>query len=98
MSSRTQRVPDTATLERTVERYVTEQGYTVTDSNAARVTLKESGLGSIWWHILLLLTTAGFGNALYVVYTLIKRDVVTIRVDESLPREAGAYGAGGETA
>ena len=81
--SREQMVADRAALEDKVEEYV-NKGYKVKSKSDTEAQCVESGFGSIWWHLLFLFTTAGFGNLIYAIYKRISADKVFVRIDESL--------------
>jgi len=77
---RTEHVDDADALESTAAQYVTEHGYKLKHDGSAEKVLKEKGGGSIWWHLLFLFTTAGFGNLLYYVYCRWQADRVRVRI------------------
>jgi len=76
-------VADREALEDKVEEYV-DKGYKVKSKSNTEAKCVESGFGSIWWHLLFLLTTAGIGNLIYAIYKRVSADKVFVRVDESL--------------
>jgi hypothetical protein len=68
-------------LEQEMSQHVNEHGYKVKNDEGDTAWLVESGMGSIWWHLLFLFLTAGFGNIAYAIYTRLTADAVVIEVE-----------------
>ena len=68
-------------LEQEMSQHVNEHGYKVKTDEGDKAWLVESGMGSLWWHLLFLFLTAGFGNIAYAIYTRLTADAVVIEVE-----------------
>lgn len=82
MTTRTLTVQSDAALEREIDRLVVEHGYRIKTDTADTATLRAPDRGGIWWHLLFLLLTAGFGNVIYALRCWTLADTVTIAVEK----------------
>lgn len=80
MTTRTITVDDRRALERQVDRLVVQHDYRLKTDDVQEATLRAPDRGGIWWHVLFLLLTAGFGNVVYALRCWILADTVKIVV------------------
>lgn len=78
--TRTRTVEDKPEFERVVDEYVVGRGYTAVEKTDTHAVVERRGFGSIWWHILFLFTTAGIGNFIYAIYSLLSGETVEVTI------------------